>query len=230
MVFVNRLAVQQSLGRIRSLCCTFFAVFTILVSLHNAIAGQPFTLDQQSLQWAEGQYGAGGRNRLLAWQDFLRNLDNDELVVVEKVNKFINSFTFVSDTAHWGQADYWATPSEFIASGGGDCEDFAIAKYFSLVNLGISSDKLALNYVFAARLNQSHLVLAYYPFPEMEPWVLDNLIDAIKPASQRTDLLPIYSFNASTLWEAKQGGQGKQLGNSQRIRPWRELLMRMKKR
>ena len=135
---------------------------------------------------------------------------------------------FVSDADHWWRTDYWATPAEFIASGGGDCEDFAIAKFFSLKSLGISSDKLALNYVFASRLNQSHLVLAYYPLPGKEPWILDNLMDAIKPASQRTDLVPIYSFNANTLWESKELEKGKRIGNSRRIRPWRELLTRMK--
>ncbi|MGD9948138.1 MAG: transglutaminase-like cysteine peptidase [Desulfobulbus sp.] len=208
---------------------SFFAIILVLIfALEEIYAEQPFTVDQQSLQWAEQHYGNVGRRRLLAWQDFMRQLGTDELVFVEQVNSFLNKLMFVSDGAHWGRADYWATPTEFVASGGGDCEDFAIAKYFSLKSLGISSDKLALNYVFASRLNQSHLVLAYYPVPGMEPWVLDNLMDAIKPASQRTDLVPIYSFNASVLWESKELGKGKQIGNSRRIRPWRELLKRMK--
>lgn len=196
----------------------------------DVFAVRPLIVDQQSLQWAEQHYGAEGRRRLVAWQHFMRQLDKEELVFVEQVNRFLNTFTFVSDAQHWGQADYWATPTEFIASGGGDCEDFAIAKYFSLVSLGVQSDKLALNYVVATRLNQSHLVLAYYPVRGMEPWILDNLMDAIKPASQRTDLIPIYSFDARTLWKSKEFGKGEQIGLSRRIKPWRELLMRMQQR
>ncbi len=215
------------------ICCLTLRAFiatALLACLSGALhAAQPFTIDQQSLLWAQQHYGVEGRRRLLAWQDFMRRVDGDELVFVEQVNTFFNSFVFVSDAQHWRRSDYWATPTEFIASGGGDCEDFAIAKFFSLKSLGISSDRLALNYVFASRLNQSHLVLAYYPLPGKEPWVLDNLMDAIKPASQRTDLVPIYSFNANTLWEGKAMEREKQIGNSRRIRPWRELLTRMKR-
>lgn len=212
------------------LLLSFFCILLPFVLANcRAFAVATFSLDKKTLQWAEAQFGPVGRNRLLAWQEFLRNQGGDELILVEKVNIFINSYTFISDINHWGQADYWATPIEFFASGGGDCEDFAIAKYFSLINLGVSADKLALNYVFASHLNQSHMVLAFYPFPNMEPWVLDNLTNEVKPASQRTDLIPVYSFNADALWEAKHNGLGKQLGSSQRIRPWRELLMRMKK-
>ncbi|MDD2465062.1 MAG: transglutaminase-like cysteine peptidase [Desulfobulbus sp.] len=207
------------------------ALLLVITFAHTeGIAALNFTVDQSSLQWAEQNFGSDGRRRLLAWQDFMRHLDKDELVFVEQVNNFFNKLLFVSDAAHWGRNDYWATPTEFIASGGGDCEDFAIAKFFSLVRAGVPSQKLALNFVFASRLNQSHLVLAYYPVPGVEPWVLDNLMDAIKPASQRTDLVPIYSFDASTLWESKQLDKGKQLGHSQRIKPWRELLMRMRKK
>jgi hypothetical protein len=61
----------------------------------------------------------------------------------------------------------------------------------------------------------------------MEPLILDNLVDTIKPSSQRTDLVPVYSFNASGLWEAKIRGQGERLGPGHRIRPWRELLIKM---
>ncbi len=199
----------------------------VVLTSGEIFAAESFTVDQTSLRWAERTYGAEGRRRLLVWQDFMRHVNSRELVFVEQVNSFFNKLVFVSDAKHWGKTDYWATPTEFVASGGGDCEDFAIAKYFSLVRLGVQSDKLALNYVFAAGLNQSHLVLAYYPLSGMEPWVLDNLMDAIKPASERPDLLPIYSFDVSSLWKSKELGKGKQIGQSQRIRPWRELLRRM---
>ncbi|MBM9615823.1 transglutaminase-like cysteine peptidase [Desulfobulbus rhabdoformis] len=210
---------------------------SILLSLILAL-GEPFSgglvqatpppvIDQKTLDWASRTYGVEGKRRLLQWQRFLAARGTDELVFVEEVNAFFNSFVFVSDARHWGQDDYWATPTEFIASGGGDCEDFAVAKYFSLIKLGVANEKLSLNYVFATRLNQSHLVLAYYPVPGMEPWVLDNIIDTIKPASKRADLVPIYSFNASTLWKNKEMGKGQRIGHSRRIRPWRELLNRM---
>ena len=63
-------------------------------------------------------------------------------------------------------------------------------------------------YVKALKLNQLHMVVAYYPKPSAIPLILDNLKSDLLPASQRKDLLPIYSFNGSKLWLMKQKGQG----------------------
>ena len=85
-----------------------------------------------------------------------------DLEKLEKVNRFFNQVNFVSDAIHWQKKDYWATPIEFLASDGGDCEDFALAKYFTLKMLGVPEKKLNLTYVKAWKLNQSHMVLTYY--------------------------------------------------------------------
>ena len=53
------------------------------------------------------------------------------------INRFFNRFDFVDDLVHWNEKDYWATPIEFISTGAGDCEDYTIAKYFSLIELGV---------------------------------------------------------------------------------------------
>ena len=71
------------------------------------------------------------------------------------------------------------------------------------------------------------MVLTYYSFPSEVPVVLDNLIAAIKPATQRNDLLPVYSFNGSGLWLAKVRGLGKRVGDSDRLNRWDELTQRM---
>jgi hypothetical protein len=72
-----------------------------------------------------------------------------------------------------------------------------------------------------------HMVLTYYSSPGAEPLVLDNLVKSIKPASQRTDLMPIFSFNGTGLWLAKQRGRGKLAGSSSRVKRWRDLLEKM---
>jgi hypothetical protein len=68
------------------------------------------------------------------------------------------------------------------------------------------------------------MVLAYYPSLDAEPLILDNLIGDIRPASQRPDLEPVYSFNDEDLWLAN--GQNRKGGSSQ-VRLWRELLERL---
>jgi predicted transglutaminase-like cysteine proteinase len=134
---------------------------------------------------------------------------------------------FDDDYSVWGQSDYWATPLEMIGQGRGDCEDFAIAKYFSLLNLGVPVSKLRLVYVRAmlngldGPVQQAHMVLAYYATPNADPLVLDNLLPEIRPASQRTDLVPIFSFNSSGLWQ----GTGN-LSSKSNLSRWQDLLTR----
>lgn len=136
--------------------------------------------------------------RLSSWQNLLQQHPGsmEERATLESVNRFINrSVVHAEDRDTWGQADYWATPLETLSRGRGDCEDFAIAKYFSLVRMGMPSAKLRLTFVKALQRQQAHMVLAYYSSPGAEPLILDNLQQQIRPASQRRDLLPVYAFN-----------------------------------
>ncbi|QQG64394.1 transglutaminase-like cysteine peptidase [Desulfobulbus oligotrophicus] len=206
----------------------FSLLFLILIVLvPPVLTDESFFIPEQTLQRMEQQFGKEARTRLLAWQHLIRTTVDSEQTKLERVNRFMNTNAFIADTDHWQQEDYWATPIEFIASRGGDCEDFAIAKFFTLLKMGVDEHRLALTYVKAVHLNQAHMVLTYYPVPGAEPLVLDNLIDAIKPSSQRTDLVPVYSLNGSGLWLAKQRGKGKQIGNNNRLKRWRELLDRI---
>jgi len=174
------------------------------------------------------QYGNRAELRIMAWR---RTVEESRGLSVsqqlQNVNNFFNMLRFVSDQEHWGKNDYWATPVEFLATGGGDCEDFTIAKYFALRELGVPDDKLRLVYVKALRLNQHHMVLAYYHTPTSVPVILDNLDKTIKPAVQRNDLLPIYSFNAENLWLAKEKGRGQLVGGSSRLSLWTDLNNRL---
>jgi predicted transglutaminase-like cysteine proteinase len=162
--------------------------------------------------------------RLRTWQKILsdQTLKQDQ-EILKTVNVFFNQFQFIDDIKLWGKNDYWATPIEFIGANGGDCEDFSIAKYFSLLDMGIDEKKLRISYVKAVSLNQYHMVLAYYKTPNAIPLILDNLNGKILPANLRPDLLPIYSFNGESLWVSKAKGQGKLVGDSNRLSSWNQL-------
>lgn len=130
---------------------------------------------------------------------------------------------------HWKKSDYWATPVEFLSTGGGDCEDFSLAKYFTIKALGVPEKKINMTYVKAIKLNQAHMVVTYYSTPRAIPLVLDNLVADILPATKRKDLIPVYSFNGSGLWLAKSRGKGQKVGSSARLKRWTNLLNRMPK-
>lgn len=174
------------------------------------------------------KYGERAEKRILAWRRMVEGAQGADVVgKLKTVNDFFNMMAFVNDINHWGKEDYWATPIEFLATGGGDCEDFTIAKYFALRELGVPDDKLRLVYVKALKLNQHHMVLAYYDTPTSVPVILDNLDRTIKPAIQRNDLQPIYSFNAENLWLSKEKGRGQLVGGSSRLSLWTDLNNRL---
>ncbi len=208
-----------------------FATVTPLVAAVPVFGENSFPLmDQETLARAERKYGVEAHKRLIRWQDLIReDTSTTDMEKLTKVNLFFNQVEFISDPLHWKKEDYWATPVEFLGSGGGDCEDFSLAKYFTLKAMGVAEEKLNITYVKALQLNQAHMVMTYFKTPEADPLVLDNLTDAIKPASQRTDLLPVYSFNGAGLWLAKQRGRGKYVGRSDRLKRWQELQDKMPK-
>lgn len=186
------------------------------------------------LRYVGEQWGRNAPGRLLDWQRQVKTAQVQtaganqgfEQNLIEATNAFWNRTPYFDDPAHWGVPDYWATPVETLGSNGGDCEDYAFGKYFTLRELGIPARKLRITYVRAAGWDVSHMVLAYYPEVDADPLILDNLTGAILPASRRTDLEPVYSFNDDDLWTADASARK---GRSSQIRLWRELLEKMAK-
>lgn len=184
----------------------------------------------QISQRAQALYGrlGQGKQRIDAWQRLLSTqAQGSEIQRLQVVNQFFNQqLRYVEDIDLWHEVDYWATPIQSLVKGAGDCEDYAIAKYFSLRRMGIPSEKLRITYVKALTQNRAHMVLTYYASPQSEPLVLDSLMNAIKPAGQRNDLLPVYAFNGEGMWLANAAGN-KKVGDTKRLSRWQELLKKM---
>lgn len=116
---------------------------------------------------------------------------------LEAVNQWANTRPYVEDIKNWNVSDYWETPGEFLARGG-DCEDYAITKYFSLVKLGFSPDDLRIVIVDDTNLNVFHAVLAVRS--EGTVWLLDNQLAHIAPMSVAVQYVPVYSLNEHGWW------------------------------
>lgn len=189
-----------------------------------------FAVDVQKIQriWLT-KFGAESSLIVSDWGRLIVDAGSlSEADKLRRVNDFINQrVNFEDDIVVWGQKDYWATPGELFARGRGDCEDYTIAKYYTLREAGMSSSKLRLVYVRAMhslsgeQQIQAHMVLAYFSTPASEPVILDNLVPQILPASKRTDLVPVFSFNSNGLWL----GTGNQTSRNSLSR-WQDLVQR----
>ncbi|TDR82124.1 transglutaminase-like cysteine peptidase [Paludibacterium purpuratum] len=137
------------------------------------------------------------------WHQMLQQLAPcTEMEQVEQVNLRVNQLVrFAYDLHQWQRQDHWSTPHETLRTGLGDCEDYAILKYFTLRALGVAPERL---WLILARLRvggaQSvmtvgHMVLAYQPSPGADLLILDNLVGSLYPASYRTDLEQVLRFN-----------------------------------
>jgi predicted transglutaminase-like cysteine proteinase len=177
----------------------------------------------------EQRYGNDRVEDFTDWRDIIATgselADNDRLHLA---NQFANRrIRFVSDSDHWHKSDYWATPLESLGTQGGDCEDFAIFKYFTLKAMGVDESKMRLMYVRALLINEPHMVLIYFDNPRAMPLVLDNLKTKILPANQRRDLKPVYSFNGQGLWLATAQGLGSNKPTSGGTKNWTDLVNRI---
>lgn len=182
---------------------------------------------------ARARYGEAVAAVVRDWRSLLGDTDTDELERLARVNTFFNRrLRFDDDSVVWKEPDYWATPLESLARGAGDCEDFAIAKYASLLVAGVPSERLRLIYVRAriggpqSSLSQAHMVVGYYPTPDAEPLILDNLVSEIRPAGRRPDLFPVFSFTSEGLWV--QGATTSSADPTARLSRWRSVLQRMR--
>lgn len=210
--------------RIRQLilCCLMLAF---------SVGADPDYSKMQNL--AQQRYGVKGSNALQQWRNMLQQARGQtDQEKIKTVNTFFNrQIAFHDDQEIWNQADYWATPLETLGRGAGDCEDFTIAKYVTLKILDVPIERMRLIYVRAqiggpqSRLSQAHMVLGYFQNPGDEPQILDNLVTEIYPASRRTDLYPVFSFNSEGLWV----GQTNSNNATARLSRWRDVIDRMRK-
>lgn len=215
----------------------FFGRLLFVILLATILPMLPYAADvlppltDAYLNTAGAKYGISAKRRLQDWDKLIKqNQNKPEPEKLRLVNDFFNRIRYVSDLEHWGVEDYWATPAELLVTNGGDCEDYAIAKYFTLVAMHVDPNKLKITYV-KARVNNkmiAHMVLTYYSQPNAIPLVLDSLNKQIRPATQRPDLTPVYAFNGDGLWIVKSRTQNR-VGGSGKIRFWNEMKSRMGK-
>ncbi len=232
MLTFSRLApIRPALGALAASVQACVAASLLLVASWYAAANPDLAAMEQQL------IARFGPARITLLRDWARMIASTSLLndseKLRRINDFFNqNISFDDDRAIWQESDYWATPLETIGRGRGDCEDFAIAKYFSLQLAGIPVRKMRLIYVRASTTTpsgaaqQAHMVLAYYANPRAEPVLLDDLHTTIRPAAQRRDLQPVFSFNSEGLYPGIAGTTSASAGPLGRLSRWERLLQR----
>jgi len=122
---------------------------------------------------------------------------------LKKINFYLNRLLPQYDAVTKHQEDYWQTPKEFLKLGFGDCEDYAIIKYYSLIKLGFDEKKLFLTVVKDRYKGEYHMVLSYFKNKNKPPLLLDNLSFKILTLKQRGDLSVVYMMNSTGLYKIK---------------------------
>lgn len=203
------------------------SIFLPMMSLLHAQQISKFNEDK-IVEALNKNYGERAGKRGKAWFRLMTEaVEFQESKQLSSVNDFFNLLYFTEDSQLWGEDNYWARPIEFIGANAGDCEDFAIAKYFTLLELGIPDEKMRITMVKSLALEQYHMVVAFYNTPASVPLILDNINGKIVPANKRDDLIPVYSFNGKQLWLNKKKSQGIVAGASQRLKRWADLNQRI---
>lgn len=134
-------------------------------------------------------------NKWMAFLDSLRG--KDKATQVKAVNRYMNQAKYIIDQVNWGKKDYWASPGEFFARFG-DCEDYAIAKFLSLLQLGFKNDEIRVVAVNDLNLKIGHAITVV--FLEGKPYVLDNQIKQVVPASKIKHYQPVFSISIENWW------------------------------
>lgn len=205
----------------------FFYFFIFNIIFLDLMALENFS--SSVIENIKQKYGEKSYNTLVAWDNMIIKAKNEKTIMKLKlVNDFFNNVKYMIDIEHWKVLDYWATPMEFLGTRNGDCEDYAIAKYFALIQVGIPKEKLRISYVKLlnkrTQYEEAHMVLAYFNQPNSIPIILDNINQQLELASKRDDLKLIYSFNADGLWDAKNIGKEEKKENENNLYQWKTMM------
>lgn len=139
-----------------------------------------------------------GKNQRQRWKQFKSTIVSmPRMQQLRKINSYFNKWPYRLDIENWGKQEYWATPPEFVKKSG-DCEDYAIAKYYALRELGMPADSLRIVAVMDNIRRLGHAVLVV--FYDNDAWVLDNQTKLVLPHSKFSHYVPQFSVNETNRW------------------------------
>ncbi len=167
------------------------------------------------------------KNRIVDYQKTLLTLKTvDQETQLNKVNFYLNRLLPQYDDVINNKLDNWATPKEFLTVGYGDCEDYVIIKYYSLIKLGFDEKKLFITIVKEKFKGGNHMVLTYFKTKNEPPLVLDNLSFKILDLKTREDLEAQFFINTTGVYKLTE--EFKLLKVAHKYKEFEELKIKVK--
>jgi len=201
----------------------FLTLLSFTIMLSSSLSAE--LIGKEIADKAEKKYNRYAKNRFLSIdKDILGKLKNaSNLKKLNVVNTWVNQIRYKSDKKVYGVRDYWATLYEFVGKDKGDCEDYTIAKYYILKELGVDPKRLKFTYViYKNRRGKkiSHMVLSYLkiakPKRKSDILILGNNNRLVLPATKRKDIVKVVKMiNGDT------GAKSKK---------WKKLELKMKRK
>lgn len=204
-------------------------IFFIFIFLNQAFAYE-FKLNQKDMNYINSSTQKSFIINRLDKYLTLKTKVKDYVLIrkLSHINSFINKIIPAHDISTADSIDYWATPKEFLLQGHGDCEDYAIAKYFTLLELNIPKEKLYFAVVNIKGEKTAHMVLLYLENENSVPLVLDNLSSKVIPLTQRKKIIPKFAFNENKSYNFILNNFNKEIKiNWGKDDKWNKLLNRV---
>ena len=169
------------------------------VSQWNRVLGQMSKQSEALARCAADKNQCASREMRYWLQILTAAADLGRKEQLQAINRFFNRWPYKTDREIYRVSEYWATPSEFMARSG-DCEDYAIAKFFALRELGFGNDQMRIAIIYDRLRRRGHAVLAVNLDDDI--LILNNQTDIIAPPSRYENFIPRYLVNETTLWTA----------------------------
>ena len=203
-------------------------IFILFLLITKIFASNYPTFSKQDLKLIKYKSGYIAKNRVVDYSLTMRRLKKfprrKQLV---HVNRYLNQLLQKPDSLNQDISDYWETPKEFLCIGFGDCEDYAIIKYFTLIKLGFPKNRLFLTTVYVKSSGTYHMVVSYFEYFLKPPLILDNLSFRILNTKERDDLVIGKFINHQGVFKLNQKNQLIWIANS--YKKHQDLLKRISK-
>ncbi len=125
-----------------------------------------------------------------SWDGFIARLGKESpSSQLQLTNHFFNQNLRYTEE----RVDRWLLLDDFLAAGKGDCEDFAIGKYQTLLFKGFRAEEFSFIYAVQRGSGQAHIALQHNPSQSL----LDSITDELTPLEERNDLQPILAFTTN---------------------------------